>query len=278
MRILATQIEGIGLLGPGLDGWTDSVALLEGRSQYIPQPTVVAVPNGLPPAERRRLGLVVKLALGVGLQATSNAGVEPDALPAVFASSGGDGQNCHEICQALSLDDRMISPTRFHNSVHNAAAGYWSIATRSKAASNALCAFDASFAAGLLEAVTQVTVDQTRVLLIAYDAQYPPPLFIKRPIPEAFGVAFVLAPLSAASPGSASSPQAGGTPLARLMVHLADSPPGRMSNTDLEALRVSIPAARSLPLLHQLAVRKTGVVNIEYLDGRSLAVEVDPCA
>ena len=269
MSILATQIEGIGLLGPGLDGWTDSVALLEGRSQYIPQPTVVAVPNGLPPAERRRLGLVVKLALGVGLQATSSAGVEPDALPAVFASSGGDGQNCHEICQALSLDDRMISPTRFHNSVHNAAAGYWSIATRSKAASNALCAFDASFAAGLLEAVTQVTVDQTRVLLIAYDAQYPPPLFIKRPIPEAFGVAFVLAPLSAASQGN---------PLARLTVHLADSPPDRMSNTDLEALRASIPAARSLPLLRQLAVRKTGVVYIEYLDGRSVAVEVDPCA
>ena len=55
-------------------------------------------------------------------------------------------------------------------------------------------------------------------------------------------------------------------------------PPDRMSNTDLEALRASIPAARSLPLLRQLAVRKPGVVNIEYLDGRSLAVEVDPCA
>ena len=194
MVTLAAQIEGIGLLGPGLDGWTGSVALLEGRSQYIRQPTVVPIPDGLPPAERRRLGLVVKLALSVGLQATSRAGVEPDALPAVFTSSGGDGQNCHEICQSLSLDERMISPTRFHNSVHNAAAGYWSIATRSKAASNALCAFDVSFAAGLLEAVTQVVVDQTRVLLVAYDAQYPPPLFVKRPIPEAFGVAFVLAP------------------------------------------------------------------------------------
>jgi hypothetical protein len=160
----------------------------------------------------------------------------------------------------------MISPTRFHNSVHNAAAGYWSIATRSKAASNALCAFDVSFAAGLLEAVTQVVVDQTRVLLVAYDAQYPPPLFVKRPIPEAFGVAFVLAP------------QASGGSLGRLTVRLADARPDRMSNTDLEGLRASVPAARSLPLLRQLAVREPGVVNIEYLDGRSLAVEVDPCA
>jgi len=50
-----------------------------------------------------------------------------------------------------------------------------------------------------------------------------------------------------------------------------------MSNTDLEALRTSIPAARSLPLLYQLAVRKPGIVNVEYLDGRSLALEIDPC-
>jgi hypothetical protein len=134
-----------------------------------------------------------------------------------------------------------------------------------------LCAFDVSFGAGLLEAVTQVAVDQTRVLLVAYDAQYPPPLFMKRPIPEAFGMAFVLAPVAAV-------PHAGGGSLGRLTVQLADSPPDRMSNTDLEALRTSIPAARSLPLLYQLAVRKRGIVNIEYLDGRSLAVEVDPCA
>jgi hypothetical protein len=287
---LAAQIEGIGLLGPGLDGWTGSVALLEGRSLYIAQPTMLPVPDGLPPAERRRIGGVVKLALGVGLQATSKAGLDPAALPAVFASSGGDGYNCHEICQALSLDERMISPTRFHNSVHNAAAGYWGIATGSTAASNALCAFDASFAAGLLEAVTQVAVDQTRVLLVAYDAQYPMPLFMKRPIPEAFGVAFVLAPVvtelgepgtstEGASASSASStPQASSNSLGRLTVRFSDSPADRMNDPALEALRASIPAARSLPLLYRLAVQKPGVVNIEYLDGRCLAVEVSLCA
>jgi hypothetical protein len=284
---LAAHIEGIGLLGPGLDGWTGSVALLEGRSLYIRQPTVVPIPDGLPPAERRRLGLVVKLALGVGLQATSKAGVEPDALPAVFASSGGDGENCHEICQSLSHDERLISPTRFHNSVHNAAAGYWSIATRSKAASNAVCAFDWSFAAGLLEAVTQVAVDQTRVLLVAYDAPYPQPLYAKRPISDPFGMAFVLAPLSA-SPGSAGSsgshdgasqaPRARNASFGQLTVQLGESPADRMRSADLESLRASIPAARSLPLLQQLAARKPGVVHIEYLDGRSLAVEVEPCA
>jgi hypothetical protein len=268
MSTLAAHIEGIGLLGPGLNGWTASIGLLDGTAPYIRQATVVPIPDGLPPAERRRTGLVVKLALGVGLQATAQAAVEPDTLPAVFASSGGDGQNCHEICQTLSLDERLISPTRFHNSVHNAAAGYWSIATRSRAASNSVCAFDWSFAAGLLEAVTQVTVDRTRVLLVAYDVPYPQPLYAKRPIPEAFGAALVLAP----TPGA-------GRPIQRdrLTVQFADSSPDRMSNTDLEILRESIPAARCLPLLYRLAARKAGIVNLEYPRGRSLAVEVELC-
>jgi len=291
---LRADIEGIGLLGPGLDGWADSVPILEGRSPYVPQPTVLPVPDGLPPAERRRLGRVVKLALGVGLQATSRAGVDPVSLPSVFTSSGGDGNNCHEICQALSLEERMISPTRFHNSVHNAAAGYWSIATGSTASSNALCAFDASFAAGLLEAVTQVVADQTRVLLVAYDAQYPPPLFAKRPIPEAFGMAMVLGPVGDAGAAGAARGAVGVTAgatvarltaaagvsssLGQLTLSFTDSPATRMIDPALEELRVSIPAARSLPLLHQFAVRKPALVNIDYLDGRCIAVEFVPCS
>ena len=268
----AAQIVGIGILGPGLESWPATAALLQGRSPYNLQPTVLPVPEGLPPAERRRLGRVVKLALAVGLEATSRAGADPATLAAVFASSGGDGYNCHEICQALSLDERLISPTRFHNSVHNAAAGYWSIATRSQAASNALCAFDASFAAGLLEAVVQVVVERRQVLLVAYDAQYPPPLFAKRPIPEAFGVAFLLAPTAepAAHP-------AGAAPLGQLRLAFSDAPADRMAHPAFESLRASIPAARSLPLLYQLATRQAAVVHIEYLDGGSLAVEVEPC-
>lgn len=266
MAKLTVLIEGIGLLGPGLEGWTGAAVILAGRSPYIRQPTVVPVPDGLPPAERRRIGLIVKLAVTVGMQATKRAGVDPASLPAVFASSGGDGQNCHEICQVLANDEKLISPTRFHNSVHNAPAGYWSIATRSKAASNAVCAFDWSFSAGLLEAVTQVVVDETRVLLVAYDAGYPQPLFAKRPIPEAFGVAFVFAPVAA------------GGGLSRLTLQVADAPADRMADGELEAIRASVPAARALPLLRQLATRQPGVVNIEYLDGRSLAVEIAPCA
>jgi hypothetical protein len=267
---LTVRVEGIGILGPGMSDWPGFAAVLDGRVPFVYRATELPVPEGLPPAERRRLGRTVKLALGAGLQAIAHAGVDPRDLPSVFASSGGDGQNCHEICQALSLEERVISPTRFHNSVHNAAAGYWSIATKAVAASNAVCAFDLTFAAGFLEAVTQVVTDRTRVLLVAYDVQYPPPLFEKRPIPEAFGVAMVLGPVVDARPVGCAAP------VALLHVAFSDAPPDVMQDAGLESVRASIPAARSLPLLHCIAARQASVVHIEYLDGRSLAVAVEP--
>jgi hypothetical protein len=226
---------------------------------------VLPVPLGLPSAERRRTGALVRLALAVGLEATRRARVDPAQLPAVFASSGADGQNCHEICEVLASAERALSPTRFHNSVHNAPAGYWGIATGATAAASALCAHDASFAAGLLEALCQVAVERTRVLLIAYDAGYPEPMRSVRPIPDAFGVALVLAPSS----DSAS--------LARLELTWSEAPAEHMADAALESLRASIPAARSLPLLARLAGASPGRALIEYLDGACIAVEVSAC-
>jgi hypothetical protein len=223
------------------------------------------MPEGLPPAERRRVGHVVKLALAVGMQATRGAGIDPAPLSSVFSSSGGDGQNCHELCETLVSDAPQLSPTRFHNSVHNAAAGYWSIATGAQSSSNAVCAFDASFAAGLLEALAQVAIEHVPVLLVAYDAPYPQPLAAKRPIPHAFGVAFVLTP----EPTSSA--------LARIAASLTDAPADCMEVPELEQLRLSVPAARSLPLLRQLAREEPACVSIDYVGHRRVAVEVDSC-
>jgi len=189
---LSAYIGGVGVLGPGFADWHEAAAVLSGTKPYSPAATVLPAPALLPPAERRRTGRVVKLALAVAFEAASRAKVDPAGLASVFSSSGGDGHNCHELCQALALDGREISPTRFSNSVHNAAAGYWSIATGAKLESNVLCAFDGSFCAGLLEAVTQVVVDGESLLLVAYDTEYPEPIHSKRPVPDAFGAALVL--------------------------------------------------------------------------------------
>ena len=197
---LVAYVAGVGVLGPGLADWPHAAAVLRGEREYLPADTVLPTPSMLPPAERRRTGRVVKLALAVAAQATTHAGLAPAQLASVFSSSGGDGHNCHALCEALALGERAISPTRFSNSVHNAAAGYWSIATNSQLESTVLCAHDASFCAGLLEALTHVCVEDKPVLLVAYDTEYPAPMHAKRPLPDAFGVALVLT--ARRSPGS----------------------------------------------------------------------------
>lgn len=262
---LSVHISGLGVLGPGLTDWPETAAVLLGQAPYRPGATVLPVPTMLPPAERRRVGRVVKLAMAVALQATSQAGENPSELVSVFSSSGGDGQNCHELCQALSLAGREVSPTRFANSVHNAAAGYWSIGTGAMAESNVLCAFDASFTAGLLEAMTQVVVDEVPVLLVAYDSEYPQPLHAKRPIPDAFGVALLL------------TPQRRDSSIARIDAALSDLSFDRLADPALEALRGAFPAARSLPLLCLLAGPSGGGAILEYLDVSRVAVQVEPC-
>jgi hypothetical protein len=262
---LLGYIEGIGVLGPGLNNWPHAAQILRGNQQYVSMPTVLPVPAMLPPAERRRTGRVVKLALGVGLEACASAQADPAQLSTVFTSSGSDGHICHEICLALTAPAREISPTRFSNSVHNVTAGYWSIATGCMAESNVLCAFDASFVAGLLDAMTQIVVERRPVLLIAYDSEYPPPLHAKRPIPDAVGVAMVL------------NPQRTGNSLASIALALTDETSDIMPEPELEALRSAVPAARALPLLRLLASQAKGRVILDYLDVSRAEVRIEPC-
>jgi len=259
------RIEGVGLVGPGFASWATAREALAGRAAYVATPTVLPNPEALPATERRRAGKCVRLSLAVGLAAALDAGRDPRDMAAIFTSSTGDGDTLHAICEALASDDRLISPTRFHNSVHNAPSGYWGIATGAMHPADCLAAYDASFAAGLLEAAGRIATDPSRpVLLIAYDAPYPEPLLAVRPVADSFAVAFAVAPADGAGRG------------ARAGVELTKGDPTRLDDAALERVRIGIPAARSLPLLRLLARGAPGRVVLEYLDGLSLAVELQP--
>ena len=265
--MLTAYIRGIGLIGPGFADWESGARAIAGEEAYTPGPTTIPAPDGLPPAERRRTGATVRLAVSAAQQAVAAANIDPRELPAVFSSSGADGVICHEICETLASADRQVSPTRFHNSVHNAAAGYWSLATGATAASTALCAYDGSFAAGLLEALALVAADRVPVLLSAYETVYPEPLRAKRPLADAFAVALVLTPAPAPNVR------------ARLTVSLRSTgaAPNHLADSQLEALRAAIPAARSLPLLRLLARHESGEVVLDYLGEQRVTVEVREC-
>src|SRR5450759_3839259 len=178
----------------------------------------------------------------------------------------------------LSKNGREVSPTRFHNSVHNAPSGYWSIATKSMAPSTSIACFDASFAAGLIEAAAQTLASGNAVVLIAYDAPYPQPLHAARPISATFGVAMVLN-------GNKTNYSLAEMEISISRNRNASTP---IANAELEALRVGTPAARSLPLLSALATlnsEKTRTqdkiipdrIYFDYIAGNQLDVVVRPC-
>ena len=260
---LAVGIGGIGLLGPGLPGWAAAVPVLSGAEAWQPAPLVPPAPAMLPATERRRTGPSVRLALAVAAEAVQDSGLPAEELDTVFASSNGEPQVIVSILDALHAPDGAISPTQFHNSVHNAAAGYWGIAAGSARGSASLGGHDAVFATGLLQAAAQVAVQRRPVLYVAHDVPMPPPLDRLRATADSFAVALVLTPGAGAhgaltlAVGDAAADDA---PL----------PPG------LDALRAANPVARALPLLAALAARRAARLRLALLEDQALEVAVAP--
>jgi hypothetical protein len=264
MSHISVYLEAVGICGPGLAGWAVSRAVLEGIAPYVSVPADIPPSDYLPAAERRRVGTAVKLALATARDAFTASAYDPGQLLSVFTSSGGDGDNCHIICEALASSDRLISPTRFTNSVHNAPSGYWGIALKARPASTSLCAFDGSFSIGLLEAATQSIAAKAPVLLIAYDTPYPEPLRATRPIAHSMGVAMIL------------NHQRTETTLTGMRISLGGGKPTAMSDPALEGLRCNMPAARSLPLLEAIARSQKGYkLILDLFDNQRLLIEED---
>lgn len=266
--MMRVYVGGAGITGPGLDGWNASRDVLAGRAPYRERPARRLMPALLPAAERRRSTATVHLALQVAQEALENAVLSNRDVATVFASSGGDYDVIHQLCLALAAPERAVSPTRFHNSVHNAGAGYWSIAAGTHAPSTALAAYDGTFAAGVLEAAAQVVVEGGPVLLVAYEQIPPEPLHAHRPLRGAFGAALLL------------TRERGQDSLAALDLDIepaAGEAPSRMDDAGLEALRCGNPAARALPLLAALARETPVTVALDYIDARPLCVRCSPC-
>lgn len=165
-------IDGLALWSPDWPGWAWAEAAFRGEAAALPPDTPRRpAPALLAANERRRAPDSVLLALEVASQALADSGHAAADVASIFTSAHGDLPITDALCKTLAADPTLLSPTRFHHSVHNAASGYWAIGSGSHAASTALSAFEASFAAGLLEAASQCAADARPVLLVAYDTE-----------------------------------------------------------------------------------------------------------
>lgn len=192
-------VDGISFWAPRLPGWSVARPVLAGTGAAPAPAQRRPAPELLPPAERRRAPDSVALAIEVASQACRAAAQDPAALPSVFATTHGDLAITDYMCETLATAPLETSPTKFHNSVHNAAAGYWCIGNQCHAPYTTISAGRYTFAAGLLEALTMVASENCAVLFVAYDIESRGMLTTLAPSRGLVGAGLVLGPARTAT-------------------------------------------------------------------------------
>lgn len=191
---LSASVAGLGFWSPALPSWPIARDVLLGSAAPPAAPPARVAARLLAPTERRRASDTIAVALEVAASACEMAKMDPCSLPSIFASTHGDLPINDYMCSTLATTPLLCSPTKFHNSVHNAASGYWTIGTGCVKQSTALTAWTYTFANGLLEALVQAVADDTPVLFVAYDVAARGPLVAISPSAGLLAAALILDP------------------------------------------------------------------------------------
>ncbi len=189
---LGFELYSAGVMAPGVNSLAELLTLFRSGQQGVSAPLALPMPSALPANERRRTSQVARLVLACAEQAVLTSPYPADQLRCVFASDEGSGEVCHQMLEALT-DTGHMSPLLFHNSVHNAPSGYFSIAYQNRQPSVSVSMGGESFAGGLLCAVTDACTSGQPVIFVAYDPPLPEPIRSLLPIEEATATAWIIA-------------------------------------------------------------------------------------
>lgn len=191
-------LEGVAFWAPTLPSWETARAVFSEEREPLSRAGELPSADLLVPAERRRAPDSVVLALHVATAAVSMSEIHSYDLKSVFVSAHGDLSVTDAMCRTLARAPAQTSPTKFLHSVHNAASGYWAIATGCQRSSTAMSAKQFSFAGGLLETLCQCAADQNPVLLVGYDIEAVGPLACVNESRGMLAVALVISPIKTA--------------------------------------------------------------------------------
>ena len=263
---MQVEIRGLGVWGEGFGSWQDLLALMAGEP--VASPPTAPKPAVIPANERRRAPLAVRMAVEVCSQAVAAAKLDPTELACVFASGLGDTDLTDYMCRELAGELKQLSPTKFHNSVHNAAAGYWTIATGCRQPANSVAGLDQSVSVALMEGICQCLAEQQPVILAFYDiptCTVLADLFANR---QAFAAALVIAPTVDATDAA----------LLNCEVSADNTPrwPELALPAELAECYAHNPAARVLPLLLAATGGQPAELSLPLSAGASLHCRVTP--
>ncbi len=170
---MKAYIDAIGLQANGLEGWFASQPILKKEKAYQNKPLTKYSPLFLPANERRRVTNTIKLALRTAEETQFNA-LSNQKIPTLFACVDGDTEISVKMIDAVLMDDPLISPIHFHNSVHNAPAGYWMMGQKNTQAASSISAGKYQIATLFIEGMSQLLEPASKILLVAYDLPIDP--------------------------------------------------------------------------------------------------------
>jgi hypothetical protein len=261
-------LQSIGIAGSGFNDWLQARKILLGQAALIPPQTEQFRINCLKPNEARRTSTSIKIALQSAESTLAAASFEAAELFSIFVSSDGDPNILQSICQALATEEKFVSPTQFHNSVHNAPAGYWSIGHQAMKGVNSIGCGQCSISGALIEADSLLQTGEDAVLLVCFEIASPSPLDSARAIRHSLAFSLI-----ATRDKTRES-------LCEMNCRLSAESSASLSRLDdptLDSLREDNPASMALPLLKALAGNTEKQIVLPYSDSTVVKLELRPC-
>ena len=156
--------------------WAPGFAEVDALVRRTPDPSVSKPSALLLPARLRRRTSTLTRAVVTAIEAAlGDSGAPLDALRFVLVSSFGEIETTVALLGQLAVARGPVSPTKFHNSVHNTATGYLSIASGNPRESTALAGGPHNLEIGLLETLAGFVETPGEAMLIFAEERLPPP-------------------------------------------------------------------------------------------------------
>jgi hypothetical protein len=234
---------GVGLFTPGFG--SVSAWCAGERDPGVEKPEASLLTGPL----KRRATPLTRMSVEVFEQVARQAGRDPSSLQTVWANAHGEHTPAIKLLGMMHVGEGKLSPTQFHNSVHNTAGGYASIATANPSPSTTVSGGRELVASALLEAWCLLEASGRDVAVMMADEPLLPP----------FELDGAQQPLAIALLLSLSSQGA--------LATLSEFRRGSGSPVASRPAFVNLNIGAALPLVEHAASRRSGTVALELEQG-----------
>ncbi len=258
------QLIGLGVWGPGFSNWAEFKSQIENPSAELT--TSSPKPEIIPANERRRSPLAVRAAVETSWQALQQSGLKSSDVACVFGSGLGDTDITDYMCRVLTTAEKQLSPTKFHNSVHNAAAGYWTISSGCMKSANSIAAYHDTVGTCLLEAMIQSVQHNEPVLVTVFDTEVQQTWKQIFPSDQSFAASLLICPENFSVNKSLAK--------IKFSSMSSDNPDVSGLPESMQALYQQNPAAKILPLLKCLTAKQNSTLSFSTGGNSQLTIDL----